>query len=79
MLGTHFQLEAILCDARSRRAWLRGHLPVPGLPGTFGTAGLAFLGNAAIIGAFTAALPRAPSSSGSPPSVPSEAGRWRDP
>ncbi|NWT44980.1 PAQR6 protein, partial [Chroicocephalus maculipennis] len=63
VLGTHFQLEAILCDARSRRAWLRGHLPVPGLPGTFGTAGLAFFGNAAIIGAFTAALPRAPSSS----------------
>ncbi|NXW38038.1 PAQR6 protein, partial [Phaetusa simplex] len=60
VLGTHFQLEAILCDARSRRAWLRGRLPVPGLPGTFGTAGLAFLGNAAIIGAFTAALPRAP-------------------
>ncbi|NXN57205.1 PAQR6 protein, partial [Rynchops niger] len=63
VLGTHFQLEAILCDARSRRAWLRGRLPVPGLPGTFGTAGLALLGNAAIIGAFTAALPRAPSSS----------------
>ncbi|NXN76836.1 PAQR6 protein, partial [Himantopus himantopus] len=60
VLGTHFQLEAILCDVRSRRAWLRGHLPVPGLPGTFGTAGLALLGNAAIIGAFTAALPRAP-------------------
>ncbi|NXV21700.1 PAQR6 protein, partial [Cepphus grylle] len=59
VLGTHFQLEAILCDARSRRAWLRGRLPVPGLPGTFGTAGLALLGNAAIIGAFTAALPRA--------------------
>ena len=69
MLGTHFQLEAILCDAGSRRAWLRGRLPVPGLPGTFGTAGLALLGNAAIIGAFTAALPRAPSS---PPSGPSE-------
>uniref|UniRef100_A0A8C3J8L5 Progestin and adipoQ receptor family member 6 n=1 Tax=Calidris pygmaea TaxID=425635 RepID=A0A8C3J8L5_9CHAR len=57
VLGTHFQLEAVLCDARSRRGWLRGHLPVPGLPGTFGTAGLALLGNAAIIGAFTAALP----------------------
>ncbi|KAM6331115.1 membrane progestin receptor delta isoform 2-T2 [Alca torda] len=79
VLGTHFQLEAILCDARSRRAWLRGRLPVPGLPGTFGTAGLALLGNAAIIGAFTAALPRAPGSSGSPPGVPSGAGRWRDP
>ncbi|KFQ91133.1 Progestin and adipoQ receptor family member 6, partial [Nipponia nippon] len=60
VLGTHFQLEAILCDVRSRRAWLRGRLPAPGLPSTFGTAGLALLGNAAIIGAFTAALPRAP-------------------
>ncbi|NXF53597.1 PAQR6 protein, partial [Oceanites oceanicus] len=74
VLGTHFQLEAILCDACSRRAWLRGRLPSPGLPGTFGTAGLALLGNAAIISAFTAALPRAPGSSLSPPSVPTEAG-----
>ncbi|XP_014816725.1 PREDICTED: progestin and adipoQ receptor family member 6-like [Calidris pugnax] len=82
VLGTHFQLEAVLCDARSRRGWLRGHLPIPGLPGTFGTAGLAILGNAAIIGAFTAALPHAPGSSGVPPSVPpsvpSDAGCWRD-
>ncbi|XP_009462919.1 PREDICTED: progestin and adipoQ receptor family member 6 [Nipponia nippon] len=79
VLGTHFQLEAILCDVRSRRAWLRGRLPAPGLPSTFGTAGLALLGNAAIIGAFTAALPRAPGSSVSPPGVPAEAGRCRDP
>ena len=79
MLGTHFQLEAILCDVCSRRAWLRSRLPTPGLPGTFGTAGLALLGNAAIIGAFTAALPQAPGSSASPPSVPTEAGRCRDP
>ncbi|XP_072702737.1 membrane progestin receptor delta isoform X2 [Ciconia boyciana] len=78
VLGTHFQLEAILWDACSRRAWLRGRLPAPGLPGTFGTAGLALLGNAAIIGAFTAALPWAPGSSVSPPSVPTEAGRCRD-
>ncbi|XP_067169302.1 membrane progestin receptor delta isoform X2 [Apteryx mantelli] len=63
VLGTHFQLEAVLCDARSRRAWLRGRLPPPAGPGTFGTAGLALLGNAAIIGAFTAALPRAPGGS----------------
>ncbi|XP_069651730.1 membrane progestin receptor delta isoform X2 [Haliaeetus albicilla] len=78
VLGTHFQLEAILCDVCSRRAWLQGRLPAPGLPGTFGTAGLAFLGNAAIIGAFTAALPRVPGSFVSPPSVPSEAGRSRE-
>ncbi|KFM10294.1 Progestin and adipoQ receptor family member 6, partial [Aptenodytes forsteri] len=31
VLGTHFQLEAILCDVCSRRAWLRGRLPAPGL------------------------------------------------
>ncbi|XP_049660947.1 membrane progestin receptor delta isoform X1 [Accipiter gentilis] len=75
VLGTHFQLEAILCDVCSRQAWLQDRLPAPGLPGTFGTAGLAFLGNVAIIGAFTAALPRAPGSFVSPPSVPTEAGR----
>ncbi|NXG54656.1 PAQR6 protein, partial [Hemiprocne comata] len=60
VLGTHFQLEAVLCDVGSRRAWLRGRSPPTGLPGTFGTAGLALLGNVAIIGAFTAALSRAP-------------------
>ncbi|XP_068778500.1 membrane progestin receptor delta isoform X3 [Struthio camelus] len=63
VLGTHFQLEAVLRDAGSRRTWLRGRLPGPAGPGTFGTAGLALLGNAAIIGAFTAALPRAPGGS----------------
>ncbi|NWS77682.1 PAQR6 protein, partial [Crotophaga sulcirostris] len=70
VLGTHFQLEAVLCDASSRQAWLRRRVPAPGLPGTFGTAGLVLLGNAAIIGAFTAALSRAPGSSGSPTGGP---------
>ncbi|XP_074665833.1 membrane progestin receptor delta isoform X3 [Strix aluco] len=79
VLGTHFQLEAVLSDVCSRRAWLRGRLPAPGLPGTFGTAGLALLGNAAIISAFTTALPRAPGSSAGPASVPTEAGCLREP
>ncbi|XP_009944534.1 PREDICTED: progestin and adipoQ receptor family member 6-like, partial [Leptosomus discolor] len=35
VLGTHFQLEAILCDVGSRQAWLQGRLPVPGFSGTF--------------------------------------------
>ncbi|KAM9264334.1 LOW QUALITY PROTEIN: membrane progestin receptor delta [Morus bassanus] len=59
VLGTLFQLEAILCDVCSHRAWLRGYLPVPRLPGTFGTTRLALLGNATSTGAFAAALPQA--------------------
>lgn len=60
MLGTHFQLEAVLADMGSRQAWLAvQELPL-GLQGTVATLGLAVAGNLLIIAAFTASVLRAP-------------------
>lgn len=61
VLGTHFQLEAVLADMGSRRAWLASQDPPLGLAGTVATLGLAVAGNMLIIAAFTASLFRAPS------------------
>ncbi|XP_016049080.2 membrane progestin receptor delta isoform X2 [Erinaceus europaeus] len=60
VLGTHFQLEAVLADMRSRRAWMVVQGPPPGRAGTLGTLGLVLAGNVLIIAAFTSSLPRAP-------------------
>ncbi|KAF6075381.1 progestin and adipoQ receptor family member 6 [Phyllostomus discolor] len=60
VLGTHFQLEAVLTDMGSRRAWLATQDPHLGLAGTVATLGLAVAGNLLIIAAFTASLFRAP-------------------
>lgn len=61
VLGTHFQLEAVLTDMGSRRAWLATQEPPLGLAGMVATLGLAVAGNLLIIAAFTASLFRAPS------------------
>lgn len=61
VLGTHFQLEAVLADMGSRQAWLATQDPPLGLAGTVATLGLAVAGNLLIIAAFTASLFRAPS------------------
>ncbi|KAF6293400.1 progestin and adipoQ receptor family member 6 [Rhinolophus ferrumequinum] len=61
VLGTHFQLEAVLADMGSRRAWLATQDPPLGLAGTVATLGLAVAGNLLIIAAFSASLFRAPS------------------
>eukprot|EP00069_Balaena_mysticetus_P022203 bmy_03409T0 len=61
VMGTHFQLEAVLADMGSRRAWLAMQEPPLGLAGTVATLGLAVAGNLLIITAFTASLFRAPS------------------
>eukprot|EP00071_Canis_lupus_P043864 XP_022277421.1 progestin and adipoQ receptor family member 6 [Canis lupus familiaris] len=63
VLGTHFQLEAVLADMGSRRAWLAMQEPPLGLVGTVATLGLAVAGNLLIIAAFTTSLFRAPSTS----------------
>uniref|UniRef100_A0A8D2H0B9 Progestin and adipoQ receptor family member 6 n=1 Tax=Urocitellus parryii TaxID=9999 RepID=A0A8D2H0B9_UROPR len=60
VLGTHFQLEAVLADMGSRRTWLATQEPPLGLQGTVATLGLAVAGNLFIIAAFTASLLRAP-------------------
>lgn len=56
MLGTHFQLEAVLVDMGSRRAWLTMQEPTLGLEATMATLSLAVIGNLLIIAAFTASL-----------------------
>lgn len=60
MLGTHFQLEAVLADMGSRRAWLAVQEPTLGLGATVATLSLAVIGNLFIIAAFTASLLRIP-------------------
>ncbi|KAM5256925.1 membrane progestin receptor delta isoform 1-T1 [Ctenodactylus gundi] len=60
VLGTHFQLEAVLADMGSHRAWLATQEPLLGLEGTMATLGLAVAGNLLIIATFTASLLRAP-------------------
>ncbi|KAL0590627.1 Membrane progestin receptor delta [Plecturocebus cupreus] len=61
VLGTHFQLEAVLADMGSRRAWLATQEAALGLAGTVATLVLVVAGNVLIIVAFTASLLRAPS------------------
>uniref|UniRef100_A0A8C5NUV6 Progestin and adipoQ receptor family member VI n=1 Tax=Jaculus jaculus TaxID=51337 RepID=A0A8C5NUV6_JACJA len=60
ILGTHFQLEAVLVDMRSRRAWLATQEPPLGLEGMVTMLGLVVAGNLLIIITFTASLLRAP-------------------
>lgn len=60
MLGTHFQLEAVLVDMGSRRAWLATQEPTLGLEATVATLCLAVTGNLLIIATFTALLLRIP-------------------
>ncbi|XP_012664109.1 membrane progestin receptor delta isoform X2 [Otolemur garnettii] len=60
VLGTHFQLEAVLADMGSHQAWLAAQEPPLDLAGTVATLSLAVAGNLLIIAAFTASLLRAP-------------------
>ncbi|XP_068963722.1 membrane progestin receptor delta isoform X2 [Petaurus breviceps papuanus] len=60
VLGTHFQLEAVLADMGARRDWLAAHNPPSSLVATVATMGLAVTGNLLIIAIFTASLLRAP-------------------
>lgn len=62
VLGTHFQLEAVLVDMGSRRAWLATQEPAVGLEATVATLSLAVIGNLLIISTFTASLLRIPGS-----------------
>lgn len=60
VLGTHFQLEAVLADMGARRDWLAARSPPSSLTATVATMGLAVTGNLLIIAIFTATLLRAP-------------------
>ncbi|CAM5123993.1 unnamed protein product [Natator depressus] len=78
VVGTHFQLEAVLSDVRSRQAWLSTRAPAPAFSATFGTVSLALLGNLLIIGGFTVALLRWPGGSSILQSTVPEAGRPKE-
>ncbi|XP_004619260.1 membrane progestin receptor delta isoform X2 [Sorex araneus] len=74
VLGTHFQLEAVLADMGGRRAWLAARDPPLGPGPTLATVGLAVTGNLLILAAFTAALLRAPRASSLLQEAPLEGG-----
>ena len=56
MVGTHFQMEGVLADMVSRRAWLVDHGAMPSLLGTIGALVVSLVLNLGIIGIFSAPL-----------------------
>ncbi|XP_063055435.1 membrane progestin receptor delta [Engraulis encrasicolus] len=60
VVGTHFQMEAVLADMASRRGWLVSQGAMPSFLGTVGALVLSVLLNVGIIGLFSASLLRAP-------------------
>lgn len=59
VVGTHFQLEAVLADMTSRRGWLTAHSAAPSFLGTLGALALGLLLNLGVITLFSASLMRA--------------------
>ncbi|XP_067304083.1 membrane progestin receptor delta [Pseudorasbora parva] len=60
VVGTHFQLEAVLTDMSSRKEWLTSHSTLPSFLGTLGALAMGVLLNLGIIGIFSIGLPRTP-------------------
>ncbi|KAM6909924.1 membrane progestin receptor delta [Xenentodon cancila] len=60
VVGTHFQMEGIIADMGSRRAWLQAHGVMPSLLGTLGALAVSLVLNLGIIGIFSAPLLRKP-------------------
>lgn len=56
VVGTHFQMEAVLADMASRRTWLISQATLPSFLGTMGALALSLLLNLGIIGLFSASL-----------------------
>ncbi|XP_026227147.1 membrane progestin receptor delta isoform X1 [Anabas testudineus] len=56
VVGTHFQMEGVIADMTSRRAWLVAHGVVPSLLGTMGALAVSLILNLGIIGIFSAPL-----------------------
>ncbi|XP_048476377.1 membrane progestin receptor delta-like isoform X2 [Rhincodon typus] len=63
IVGTHFQLEAIVLDMSCRHAWLLAHTPLPSLGGTLGVVLVSMVLNCLVIGIFVLLLLWAPRSS----------------
>uniref|UniRef100_A0A8C5N4S5 Progestin and adipoQ receptor family member 6 n=1 Tax=Leptobrachium leishanense TaxID=445787 RepID=A0A8C5N4S5_9ANUR len=56
VLGTHFQLEAVLCDHSSRKDWLATYSQADTLSSTLGVVATSVIGNIILICFFTATL-----------------------
>ncbi|XP_027868121.1 membrane progestin receptor delta isoform X1 [Xiphophorus couchianus] len=56
VVGTHFQMEGVVADMTSRRAWLQLHGATPSFLGTIGALAVSVALNLAIIGIFSAPL-----------------------
>ncbi|KAG9469953.1 hypothetical protein GDO78_019263 [Eleutherodactylus coqui] len=56
VLGTHFQMEAVLTDRSSRQAWLSSHSDADTLASTLGVVATSVIGNIILICFFTATL-----------------------
>ncbi|XP_071763212.1 membrane progestin receptor delta isoform X1 [Centroberyx gerrardi] len=56
VVGTHFQMEGVIADMTSRRAWLMAHGASPSFLGTIGALALSLVLNLGIIGIFSAPL-----------------------
>ncbi|XP_043935120.1 membrane progestin receptor delta-like [Protopterus annectens] len=63
IVGTHFQMEAILTDMSSRQPWLLTNTSLPSFLGTVAVGMTAVLGNFLIIGIFTSIIICSPKSS----------------
>ncbi|XP_012673373.1 membrane progestin receptor delta isoform X2 [Clupea harengus] len=60
VVGTHFQMEAVLADMTSRQAWLISQAAVPSFLGTMGALAVSVLLNLGIISLFSASLLQTP-------------------
>lgn len=56
VVGTHFQMEGVIADMTSRRAWLVAHGAMPSFLGTIGVLVVSLVLNLGIIGIFSAPL-----------------------
>ncbi|XP_059808936.1 membrane progestin receptor delta-like isoform X2 [Hypanus sabinus] len=56
IIGTHFQMKAIIMDMTLRQAWLKFHTPLPSFMDTIGAVSLALLVNILIIALFSLGL-----------------------
>ncbi|KAG7474705.1 membrane progestin receptor delta isoform X1 [Solea senegalensis] len=56
VVGTHFQMEGVIADMMSRRAWLVGHGATPSFLSTIGVLVVSFALNLGVIGIFSAPL-----------------------
>ncbi|KAM9405831.1 membrane progestin receptor delta-like isoform 1-T1 [Salvelinus alpinus] len=70
VVGTHFQMEAVLADMTSRRAWLIAQAAVPSFLSTLGALALGIILNLGIIGIFSAPLLWNPHHSANHPLTP---------